>query len=121
MRISRTPIRTAAALAVAVLMGVMPIPANAGAASAQTHIVHIGKFKFDPGELIVAPGDTVIWINDDPVPHTVSSEDASWESDRLDASDQWELVVLEGMSESYICRYHPTMTARLQLRPRTAE
>ncbi len=108
-------------MAAAVLIGVMPIQTKAGEPSSPAHIVHIAKLQFSPSELVVAPGDTIIWINDDLVPHTITADDKSWSSDRLDSDDRWELVVHEGTSEIYFCRYHPSMVARFHVRNPSTE
>lgn len=42
--------------------------------------VEIKHFKFVPERLTVAPGDTVVWVNLDLVPHTVTAKDESWDS-----------------------------------------
>ena len=116
MRNSQSSIRTATAMAVAVLIGVMPIQTKADEPSFRSHIVHIRNLQFSPGDLVVAPGDTVTWINHDLAPHTITADDKSWSSGRLDSDDRWELVVHEGTRETYFCRYHPSMKARLHVR-----
>ncbi len=118
---SRTSFGTAAALAVAVLLGVMPIQTKADGPSSRSHIVHIRNLQFSPSDLVVAPGETVIWINHDLVPHTITADDKSWSSDRLDSDDRWELVVHEGTRETYFCRYHPSMEARFHVRRPSTE
>ncbi len=121
MRNSQPSIRTAAAMAVAVLFGVMPIQTKADGPSSRSHIVHIRNLQFSPSDLVVAPGDTVIWINHDLVPHTITADDKSWSSDGLDSDDRWELVVHEGTRETYFCRYHPSMEARFHVRRPSTE
>ena len=88
-----TSIWTAAAIAVAVLTGIAPNPTKAGETTSKTHIVQIHRFQFSPSEMVVATGDTVIWINNDLVPHTVTADGQSWDSDRLDPGARWEIVV----------------------------
>ena len=110
-----TSIWTAAAIAAAVLTGIVPNPTKAGETTSKTHIVQIHRFQFSPSELVVATGDTVIWINNDLVPHTVTADGQSWDSDRLDSGVRWEVVVHDGMSEAYFCLYHPSMKARLRI------
>ncbi len=110
-----TSIWTAAAIAAVVLTGIVPNPTMAGETTSKTHIVQIHGFQFSPSKLVVAPGDTVIWINDDLVPHTVTADGQSWDSDRLDSGARWEVVVHDGMSEAYFCLYHSSMKARLRI------
>ena len=110
-----TSIWTAAAIAAVVLTGIVPNPTMAGETTSKTHTVQIHGFQLSPSKLVVAPGDTVIWINNDLVPHTVTADGQSWDSDRLDPGARWEVVVHDGMSETYFCLYHPSMKARLQI------
>ena len=113
--------RIAAAMAVAFLFGALPIQTKADDASSQSHIIQIRNFQFSPPDLVVAPGDIVTWINHDLVPHTITADDKSWSSDRLDSDDRWELVVHEGTRETYFCRYHPSMEPRLHVRRPSTE
>jgi plastocyanin len=49
---------------------------SAPAVSAQDEMtVSIQDFFFDPGQLTVAPGTTVTWVNEGEAPHTVTSTD----------------------------------------------
>lgn len=41
--------------------------------------VGIGPFGFS-GDITVAPGTTVVWINRDTKPHTVTADDGSFDS-----------------------------------------
>ncbi len=118
---SRTSFGTAAALAVAVLLGITSSPMVAGESLPQSHTVQIRNLRFSPSELVVAPGDTVVWVNKDLIPHTITADDRSWDSERLNQNDRWEIVVHEGMRETYFCRYHPSMTGRLLIRLRSTE
>ena len=78
-------------------------------------MVDIRGLKFQPVELVVAPGDTIVWINHDIVPHTATAGDKSWDSKSIGKQGQWETVVQSGMAEEYFCRFHPNMKARLQI------
>ena len=53
------------------------IAAEAGAhtpTTPATHAVAIEAMQFSPDSLAVSVGDTVVWINKDPFPHTVTVE-----------------------------------------------
>ena len=117
---SLTSFGTAAALAVAVLLGATSSPMAAGESLTQSHTVQIHNLRFSPSELVVAPGDTVVWVNNDLIPHTITADDRSWDSERLNQNDRWEIVVHEGMHGTYFCLYHPSMTGRLFIRLRSA-
>ena len=47
--------------------------AAAGVLPHKTHTVVIEGTSFQPPRLAVALGDTVVWINKDPFPHTATS------------------------------------------------
>jgi plastocyanin len=74
--------------------------------------VTIEGTSFTPGRLTVKAGDTVVWINKDPFPHTATSAGA-FDSGSLDPEKSWELVTVRPGTFDYICTFHPTMKARL--------
>jgi len=52
-----------------------PSPATKPAAAAPKNVeVHIAGMKFNPDKLDIACADSVTWVNDDDVEHTVSSD-----------------------------------------------
>ena len=77
----------------------------------KSHIVEIKDMKFQPAELIVNKGDTVIWINKDIVPHDVTEENKAWASPVLSNGDTWEKVITK--SDSYYCSLHLVMKGKL--------
>ena len=62
----------------------------------KTHTVTIEGTSFQPGQLTVAAGDTVVWINKDPFPHTATSKAGAFDSGKhragqvLEAHDREE-------------------------------
>ncbi len=72
-------------------------------------MVEVRQLRFQPETLTVAWGDTVVWINRDIVPHTVTALDAEWGSDRLEKDATWRHVVKSNGTVRYYCTYHPTM------------
>ena len=66
------------------------------------------RLKYAPESLVVAPGDTVVWVNLDLVPDTVTAKDNSWDSQALESNETWEMRVTEEMTGNYFCRYHPS-------------
>ncbi len=72
--------------------------------------VAIGACAFVDTVTYVRPGDSVTWVNKDPVPHSVTGAALSWGDDRL--LDTAERVTYEFESEGvfpYYCALHPTM------------
>jgi plastocyanin len=85
-------------------------------ASGVRHRIDIQRFTFVPQRLLVAPGDTVLWVNHDLVPHTVTAKDGSWDSQTLEVSETWELRVTAQMIGDYVCRFHPAMQGQVRVR-----
>lgn len=78
------------------------------------HTVEIKGFQFSPAVLSVSPGDTVVWINRDFVPHTATDKQGTWDSEMLEEDDSWEMVV--DKAYAYYCVYHPEMIGRIEVR-----
>lgn len=76
---------------------------------ATAHAVTIRQLRFEPSGLRVAPGDTVVWINRDIVPHTVAPVDESWSSGEMNQNDSFRWIVDEAGQLEYFCQYHPGM------------
>ena len=45
--------------------------------------------RFQPEVLTVAPGDTVVWVNKDLVPHTATSKAGGFDSKEIQADKSW--------------------------------
>jgi plastocyanin len=109
----------AAGFAAAAALAVAPRPEDAarlaapstGSGAAVTHRVEMRGFQFVPAELVVAPGDTVLWVNADPVPHTATSADGAWDTGAVAAGDSARVVVPN--VGPYVCTFHPSMTGAL--------
>lgn len=77
----------------------------------KSHIVEIKDMKFQPAELTVNKGDTVIWINKDIVPHDVTEINKAWASPPLKTGNSWKKVITK--SDSYYCSIHVVMKGKL--------
>ena len=108
----RLGIAVVTAVAVAAALTSMGIAQEMGA---RRHHVTIKDFQFAPASVVVAPGDTVVWVNRDLVPHTITARDGSWDSDGLGQNATWEMHVTNSTAGEYLCRYHPTMHGRLMI------
>ena len=79
---------------------------------AKSYIVEIKQMKFQPSELTVQKGDTVIWINQDIVAHDVTEASAkAWTSSVLNAGMSWKMVAAQ--SFDYYCSIHVVMKGKL--------
>ena len=81
----------------------------------QTHTVTIEGMRFRPEVLSVASGDTIVWVNKDLVPHTVTSVAGSFDSKDIQADKSWSYTIRTKGDFAYICTLHPTMKATLRV------
>ena len=76
------------------------------------HTVEIKQMKFEPTELKLHKGDTVLWINKDITDHDVTEETKNaWTSSKLTMGKSWSMVVKE--SVDYFCSIHLVMKGKL--------
>lgn len=84
--------------------------ATAASSLPQRHVVHIEAFAFSPKQITIAPGDTIVWVNQDIVPHFLNIANNHWQSPVIEEGQSWEMVVDQAGSYAYICVFHPQMT-----------
>ncbi len=77
----------------------------------QTHTVEIKDMSFQPADLNVHKGDTVIWINKDIVAHDVTQDAKAWASPPLASGESWKKTITQ--SDSYYCSIHVVMKGQL--------
>ena len=107
----------AAILAAAAMVIVCVFQLTAGERSEpKTHTVTMENMRFQPQHLTVARGDTVVWVNKDLVPHTATSKAGGFDSQVVPAEKTWRFTARKTGEFAYICAFHPTMAATLQVR-----
>jgi plastocyanin len=104
-----------------VLFAVMPKGPSMGetatAAAAGPVAVSIDNFHFTPPALVVAPGTTVTWTNDDDSPHSVREKDGKFKSAALDTDDTFSQTFAAPGEYDYFCSIHPYMTGKIVVKP----
>jgi plastocyanin len=70
----------------------------------------IDNFTFAPQSVTVKAGTTVIWINQDDIPHTVVSTAQAFTSKALDTGDKYSFTFTTPGVYDYFCSLHPHMT-----------
>jgi plastocyanin len=106
-----------ATFAIAVSLIVCAIGLAAGErAKPQTHTVTIEGMRFQPESLTIARGDTVVWVNNDLVPHTATSEAGSFDSQIIQPEKSWKFTASKKGEFAYTCTFHPTMKGMLQVK-----
>ena len=99
----RLPRPTLAAIALVLLL--------APAALAKDHKVSIKDLKYNPKELKVKKGDTVVWTNADERDHTVTADDDSFKSGNIGDGGSFKQRFDKAGKYKYHCDYHPRMKA----------
>jgi len=83
-------------------------------ASAKTWTVKIANMRFEPASLTVERNDTIVWVNEDVVAHTVTSSSAGgFDSQSIAPGAQWRYQAKAPGRYPYACTFHPTMQATL--------
>jgi plastocyanin len=106
--------RIAAAAAVILLLS-----GSYGAAAARkpvTHRLTIEATTFQQPVLNVRVGDTVIWTNNDPFPHTVTSQAGGFDSQAIATGKSWSYKAAKKGEFPYVCTLHPTMKGTLNVK-----
>lgn len=103
-------------------------PPQTSAPSAQEVIVRIqgdpsgyGGSSFNPATVNVAGGTTVTWVNEDSVPHTVTSREGLFDSGTLTPRGAFRYKFEKPGTYSYFCKVHPSMTGQVVVAGQTAE
>jgi plastocyanin len=78
------------------------------------HTVVIDGTNYAPAILTVKRGDTVVWVNKDPFPHTVTAKGV-FDSHNIAASRSWKYTARKAGEFAYICTLHPTMKGTLKV------
>ena len=79
-----------------------------------THTVVMKATSYAPLALTIKRGDTVVWINEDPFPHTVTSAGA-FDSKSIAAGASWKYKPRKVGDFAYTCTFHPNMKGTLRV------
>ena len=75
--------------------------------------VKIDNFTFNPQQITVKAGDTVVWTNHDDIPHTVTSKTLLFRSKAMDTDDKFSFTFATPGKYDYFCSLHPHMTGTI--------
>ena len=78
--------------------------------------VSIVNFAFTPGEITIAPGESVTWTNDDGAPHGLEYHDGAKGTDLLLPGASFSRRFERPGTYDYNCSVHPYMTGRVIVR-----
>ena len=88
--------------------------ASGAIAAPITHTVVIEGVKYEPDTLTVKRGETVVWVNKDPFPHTVTAKGA-FDSRDIGAGKSWKYIARKSGEYAYICTLHSNMKGALKV------
>ena len=101
-------------LAAALGLCCIGLSAAAPAAKPTTHTVVMEAVSFQPNVLTIGVGDSVVWLNKDPFPHTATS--AGFDSKVIEAGRSWRYTPKGRGEFPYVCTLHPTMKGTLRIK-----
>jgi len=82
-------------------------------ASEGTKTVSIRGMQFGPGEITIKAGESVTWVNQERMPHTVTAHDGSFSSSALNAGATFSQTFDKPGEYTYYCQYHPNMKGKV--------
>jgi plastocyanin len=85
---------------------------TAGLAGADEVKVAISNFTFAPQQLTIKAGTTIVWTNEDDIPHTIVSP-PNVRSKPLDSEDKFSFTFTTPGTYKYFCSLHPHMTGTI--------
>jgi plastocyanin len=112
--LSRRSIAVVAAALGLTVLGTSP-RAALRPAEPKTHTVTIDAMQFQPDVLTISAGDTVVWVNKDPFPHTATSKGGGFDSGEIPTAASWKHTPSKKGELEYICTLHPTMKGMLKV------
>jgi plastocyanin len=80
-------------------------------------VIAIRSLRFSKGTVEIEAGTTVEWRNQDPLAHTVTSDDGVFDSGELGPGSGWSRLFATPGTYTYHCAPHPQMTATVVVRP----
>jgi plastocyanin len=78
-------------------------------ARADTVVVRMRQLAYEPARIEVRAGAVVVWINDAPLPHTVTADDSTFDSGVIDVDRRWTRRFDRAGTYPYHCTPHPFM------------
>jgi plastocyanin len=79
----------------------------------QPAAVRIADFSFSPKDITVRTGTTVTWTNEGRAPHTVTADEDSFDSKRMNSGATFSVTFDTPGTFEYHCDIHPSMTGEV--------
>ena len=90
--------------------------AGGGEGAANATQAEMRGMTFGPQRLEITAGTTVRWTNNDPVVHTVTADDKSWDSGAIEPGQTWSHTFTQPGEFAFHCTPHPFMKGVLVVR-----
>ncbi len=71
--------------------------------------------SYKPQSITVKAGDAIVWVNNDPFPHTATSRSGEFDSHPLAPGASYTYVTTHKGEIVYMCTLHPTMTGTINV------
>ena len=75
--------------------------------------VKIDNFTFSPETAEIAVGTTVVWTNEDDIPHAIAADERQFKSHALDTGDSFSYTFTTPGTYAYFCSLHPHMKGKI--------
>jgi plastocyanin len=108
MRLGACGFLVCAAIVAGMLSG-MPRHTSAAVDAPVVHTVTIDGTQFQPADITIKAGDSVVWANHDPFPHTATANAGAFDSKEIGAGKSWTYTAQAKGDIEYVCTFHPTM------------
>ena len=95
------------------LFGSIQVGDGSAAPKAQASLANISNFAFVPPTITIAAGTQVQWTNQDGFAHTVTADDARFQSNSLEHNDTYSQTFSAVGTYSYHCSIHPFMKRKI--------
>jgi plastocyanin len=92
--------------------GVVPVAPGlvpAGPVAGEVKRVAIQALAYSEAMLEIAIGTTIEWKNDDPLPHTITADDSSFDSGLIENGQVWRYTFTRPGTYAFHCTPHPFM------------
>lgn len=80
--------------------------------------VNMNGSAFTPESVTIGEGQSIQFINDDDLPHTVTATDKSFDSGNIDPKHNWTYTFTKAGTYVYGCTYHSWMHGTVKVLPK---
>jgi plastocyanin len=90
------------------------VPTTASAVAPEVPVSIVSR-AYQPAELMVEAGQTVIWTNRGFGPHTVTAASGEFDSGRINAGESFKVTFTTPGTFAYACTIHPSMHGKVSV------